>query len=280
MGFISNGMKDNILVFGKGFIGNRIKEEFGCELSDKKIYSFKDADGEVKKFRPRIIINCIGTIGRNVDDCELDLDKTLTANSFVPLILAEAALRNNIKLVHISTGCIYQFDYKKDKPITEDKDPDFFDLFYSRSKIYSELPLVRLSQKYPILIIRIRVPLDNRSHPKNLLDKLLKFQRIIDLPNSVTYIPDFIRALRHLLKIKAYGLYNVTNKGALRYLDLLGAYAEYAPAHKYEVINYKKLNLVRTNLILSTKKLENSGFKVRDIHEVLEECVKSYLKYS
>jgi len=87
----------------------------------------------------------------SVDDCELDKDATLSSNCFVPLILAEAALRNNIKLVHISSGCIYHYDYSKRKPITEDEPPDFFDLFYSRTKIYAERALEILSKSYNIL---------------------------------------------------------------------------------------------------------------------------------
>ena len=272
-------MNNKILILGRGFIGSRLAQEFDCEVSNKKIYSFKDADEEINKFRPGIIINCIGSTGRNVDDCELDKDKTLMANTFVPAILAEVALRNHIRLVHISSGCIYHFDYAKDHPIDEDRIPDYYELFYSRSKIYSEQALKVLAKKYPILIIRIRIPLDNRPHPKNLLTKLIKYKKVIDIPNSVTYIPDFIKASKHLMGIEARGIYNVVNKGALSYPELLDTYKRYVPDFEYEVIEYKKLSLNRTNLILSTEKLEKVGFKVRDIHEVLEECIKDYLKY-
>jgi biotin operon repressor len=43
-------------------------------------------------------------------------------------------------------------------------------------------------------------------------------------------------------------------------------------------MDLKKLGLSRTNLLLSTSKLEKSGFKVRNINSILEECVKEYLK--
>jgi 3,5-epimerase/4-reductase len=270
-------MKDKILILGKGFIGNRLQEGLDCELSDRRIYSYRDAEEEIRRFNPRTIINCIGHIGTNVDDCEKDLDKTLIANTFVPIILAEATLRNNIRLIHISSGCIYHYDYSKDSPIGEDKIPDFFELFYSRTKIYAEQPLSILSKKYPILIVRLRVPLDKKPHPRNLLTKLINYRKVIDIPNSITYIPDFISALAHLIKINARGIYNVVNKGALRYQALMEVYKKYAPDFKYEVIEFKKLNRVRTNIILSTEKLEKSGFKIRDIHEVLEECVQGYV---
>jgi len=273
-------MNNKILILGKGFIGQRLQESFNCNISDRKIYKFSDAEEEVKKYRPKIIINCIGHTGiSNVDDCELDKDRTIFANTFVPLLLAEVAIRNRIKLVHISSGCIYHFDYSKDKPIDEEAVPDFFDLFYSRSKIYADRSLKVLSSEFDVLIIRIRVPLDIKPHSKNLLTRLINYNRIIDVPNSVTYIPDFIKALRYLIRINARGIFNVVNKGGLRYPRLLETYKKYVPGYRYEFIDFKKLNLIRTNVVLSTKKLEKTGFKVRSINEVLEECVKEYLKY-
>jgi len=273
-------MKDKILIFGKGFIGDRILENFNCDVSLKRVNLFQDAQDEIAKYKPDIIINCIGFTGtNNVDGCELDKDKTLQANTFVPIILAEAALRNNIKLVHISSGCIYHYDYAKDKPIDEERMPDFFGLLYSRSKIYTERMLEVLSGQANILTIRIRIPLDVRPHQRNILTKLIHYKKVIDIPNSVTYIPDFIKALKYLIEIDAKGIYNVVNEGGLRYPELLEVYKKYVPDYFYEIVN---LNLVlkapRTNLILSTDKLKKAGFKVRKISEVLEECVQDYVK--
>jgi len=272
-------MNKNILILGKGFIGERLRKELDCAIDGSIINCFSDAEKLVKKYDPKIIINCIGITGRrNVDDCELEKDATLLANSFVPVILAEICLRNNIKLVHISSGCIFNYDYKKNKPIKEASRDYFFKLFYSRSKIYADRPLESLAQDYDILILRIRIPLSDARHPKNLLDKLIKYKKVIDLPNSVTYIPDFVRAIKHLIKINARGVYQIVNKGSLRYPKLMQVYQRYVPSFKYTVIDLAQTGLVRTNLLLSTAKLEKSGFKVRDINSVLEECVKGYLK--
>ncbi len=271
-------MKPRILIFGKGFIGERLAREFGAAVTERIILKLSDAQEEYDKHKPDIIINCIGFTGkRNVDDCELDKEMTLTANSFVPILLAEVALRNKIKLIHISSGCIYQYDYKKSKPITEDQVPYFFGLFYSRSKIYSERALEVLSKTYNILILRIRIPLDDRPNPKNIINKLINYRKVIDIPNSLTYIPDFVKATRHLIKIDARGIYNVVNKGGLRYPKLMEVYKKYVPEFEYTVIDHRKLGLVRTNLVMSTRKLEKSGFKVRKIEDILEECVKAYI---
>ena len=265
-----------ILILGKGFIGERLQRELDCSINGSMINCYSDAEKIIKKYSPKIIINCIGITGkRNVDDCELEKDATLFANSFVPVILAEVALRNNIKLVHISSGCIFNYDYKKDKPIKEESENYFFKLFYSRSKIYSERALEVLARDYNILILRIRIPLLNAVHSKNVLDKLIKYGQVIDVANSVTYIPDFIKAVKHLIKINACGTFNVVNKGGLRYINLMHVYQKYNPFFKFKVIPLKNLKLTRTNLILSTAKLEKTGFKVRNINSVLDECVRS-----
>jgi len=272
-------MNKKILILGKGFIGARLQRELNCAIDGSMINCFSDAQKLVKKYHPKIIINCIGITGKRcVDDCELEKDATLLANSYVPIILAEVSIRSNIKLVHISSGCIFNFNYKRDLPIKEGSQNYYFELFYSRSKIYSERAIEVLSKNYNILITRIRIPLLNANHPKNILDKLIKYKKVIDIPNSVTYIPDFIKAIKHLIKIDARGVYNVVNKGGLRYPKLMQVYQKYVPTLKFKMITLKKLGLVRTNLILSTSKLEKSGFKVRNINSILDECVKEYLK--
>jgi 3,5-epimerase/4-reductase len=111
-----------------------------------------------------------------------------------------------------------------------------------------------------------------------VLDKLLKYNQVIDIPNSVTYIPDFVKAIKHLIKIDARGVYNLVNKGGLRYPNLMKVYQKYVPAFKLQTIALNRLGLVRTNLLLSTRKLEKSGFRVRNINSILDECVKEYLK--
>ena len=273
-------MNKKILILGKGFIGSRLREELKCAITNKKIYSFYDAERIIKKHKPKILINCIGYTGKTrVDDCEIDKDKTLMAYTFVPILLAETALRNKIKFVQISSGCIYNYDYSFNRPIKEEEKPDYFNLFYSRSKIYSERALEIMCNNYDILIVRLRVPLDDRPHHKNLLTKIIEYKKVIDIPNSVTYIPDFLKALKHLIRIDARGIYNVVNSGGLRYGALLKVYKKYAPLFEYEITDLKKLKLRRTNLILSTKKLENTGFKVRNVYEVLEECVRNYIKF-
>ena len=271
--------KSDVLICGKGFIGGKLEAALGGRAVGTFIRSFADAERLVQKHRPRVLINAIGYTGvRNVDDCEKDKEGTLTANVFVPLWLAEACLRHGVKFVHISSGCIYRYDYKKDRPVTETRPPDYFDLFYSRTKIYAEQALLPLRARHNILIVRLRIPLDNVPHPKNILTKLLRYRKVIELPNSVTYVPDFVKALKFLLRRDARGVYNVVNKGAMRYADLLEAYRRLRPGFTYKKIRFRSLGLKRSNLIMSCRKLERAGFRMRPIRRVYEACVREYVR--
>jgi len=273
-------MPKNILILGKGYIGKRLQGELHCPITGQRIEQYSQIKALIEKHKPKIIINCIGHTGKNnVDGCEQNIDRTLLSNTYIPILLAEATKRHNIKLIHLSSGCIYNYTYGKSKPITEKIDPDYFTLFYSRSKIYSEYMLNKLSNFSDILMIRLRIPLDDRPHPRNLLNKLIKYRNVITLANSVTYIPDFIKAMKHLIKINAHGTFNITAKGALVYPDLLDEYQKYHPEFQYKTISLKQLKLERTNLILSTKKLEQSGYQPQHIKDVIPQCVKNFVSY-
>jgi 3,5-epimerase/4-reductase len=274
-------MNERTLIIGQGFIGRRLQEAWGCPASDKKIFSFKDAEDIIDEHRPQVVVNCVGYNGiKNVDDCDREPDKTFLNNTFIPVMLADLAIRRNFKLVQMSSGCIYHYDFKTQSPRTENDPPDYFDLAYSRSKIACEKALLALAPRLNTLIVRLRIPLDDRPHPRNILDRLVQFKKVIRVPNSVTYVPDFIAALEHLIKIDARGLFNVVNKGVLLYPELLDVYKKAVPEFAYEVIDFEKLAIKRTNVVLSTEKLEKTGFKLRNIKEVFEECVQNHLAYS
>ncbi len=271
-------MSKNVLIFGKGFIGERLYRSLNCAITDQKVYRYEDLQKEIDKYKPDVVINAIGVTGKNnVDDCEREFDRTITANTFVPILFAEAAFRNKIKLVHLSSGCIYHYKYGTQRPVPETLIPDFYDLYYSRSKIYAELVLNEMAKRQNILTLRIRIPLDNRPHPKNILNKLIQYKTVIDIPNSVTYIPDFVEWVKKLIQKDARGLFNTVNKGGLRYPELMKIYKKYVPGFEYTVLPMKKFKLKRTNLVMSTQKLEKAGVKVRKIQEVLDECVRAYV---
>lgn len=263
--------KRDILVFGgKGFIGSHFKQ---CLQDEHHIYYIKEILNGIDKYKPKVIINAIGATGEgNTDDCEDDIDGTLKSNSLLPLCFAEAAIRRNIKLVHISSGCLYQTRAYK---INETEAPDFFDLFYSRSKIYAEVALESLSRsnKANILIVRPRIPFSGEVTKKNLFTKLMKFDKVIDFPNSLTSLEDFAKAVYHLIDRDCRGIYNVVNDPPLSYVQIMD---HLKPGEDIKTMPLSELKTPRTNIGLSIEKLASTGFKMRDSFEAAVEAVKKF----
>jgi 3,5-epimerase/4-reductase len=260
-----------ILIIGNGWIGNRLKDHFKADILNERVTNLNNLDKAISERKPEVLINCIAHTDLNGRDKEA----TLFSNSFVPLLAAEVCIKYKIRLVHLSSGCLFT---TTNWPITEEYLPNFFDLPYTRSKIYSESALSSMAKEFGFLILRIRLPLDNKPHPRNILTKLIKYKKVIDEPNSITYIPDFMNAIDYLLKDYRTGVYNVVNDGVLRYPHLLEVYKQFKPDFKYEVIKIENLGVNRPSLILSNEKLcLESKWTARNINSVLEECVEDYI---
>lgn len=268
------------LIFGKGFFGNRFHNFLeNSVLSDARINCAKDAEDEINRVEPDVVINCIGITGKpNIDWCEDHKAETLFGNVTVPLLLLEACQRTGVKLVHMSSGCIYAGD-NNGRGFSEDDEPNFFGSFYSRTKIYAEKAL----KEFDVLQVRVRIPLDIYSSPKNLIDKLTAYKKILDTDNSITYVPDFLVIVKQLMEKNATGVFNVVNKGPLRYPYLIGLYKEMVDKDfEYETITPEQLDVMvkapRANCVLSVEKLEKIGIDVRPVNDAVKECLEKYKK--
>src|SRR5258706_12413698 len=60
------------------------------------------------QYKPTCLINTIGYCGvRNIDDCEVDKEKTLTSNTIIPIMIANECEKQGIHFIHIGSGCCY-----------------------------------------------------------------------------------------------------------------------------------------------------------------------------
>lgn len=274
-----------ILILGNGFLGNRLYNYFRDNredviLSDERIgpvITYKEIKNLINKYNPESVLTCIGKTGRpNVDWCESNKESTFFSNVTIPTFIAEVCNDMNIRMLHLGSGCIYEGD-NEGKGYSEDDEPNFRGSFYSRTKIYSEQIL---SGYKDILQLRIRIPVDNRPGDRNLIDKLLKYNKVINEQNSITYIPDFLKIVTELMDRKEIGIYNIVNEGSIGHKEILGLYKEIVdPEFKMpEFIEIEELDTIakRSNCILSTKKLEDIGIKVRDVREAIRECMYIY----
>lgn len=89
--------------------------------------------GLLERVQPDIVVNCIGVIKQ--DPAVQDASRTIALNSLFPHLLAEACGERNMRMIHISTDCV--FSGRKGKYVESDN-PDPVDL-YGRSKLLGEV---------------------------------------------------------------------------------------------------------------------------------------------
>jgi len=275
-----------ILIIGKGYLGIRCTKTWEKDnqviLSDKKIEIVQDVEKLINEHSPDVLLSAAGVVGRpNVDWCETHPMETIKGNTVLPIIIAEACKNKNIYMLHMATGCAFYGKSSHDGPWTEE-DYGNPEVVYTKSKFAVDLALSALPN---VGIARVRMLLDSKPHPANLLDKLSKYEKIIDVENSITIVDDMIDVFYQLLEKKAEGIFHVTNPGSIKHKEIMALYKKYVdPNHKNEWIKEDelvKLELVdkrRSSNILTSLNLPKFGIKMRPIKEAAEDTIKKYAK--
>ena len=176
-------MNAKIIIFGSsGCLAQHIGENLNKGGYNLKKISRKNFDyinnnnklfNVVKKFKPRVIINCAAM--SELDKCRADPKKAYEINTIFPYKLGILSKTINAVLIHFSTDAV--FDGKKNTIYTIN-DKALPDTVYGQSKIAGE----KLIDFYDKSVI-IRLPLLYGKHHKKqiigiLLDKLKKGKKI------------------------------------------------------------------------------------------------------
>ncbi len=271
---------NNYLLFGNGWIGNKFKDYLKAPLSFADITNTTAVNEAIESNKPSVIINCAGKTGKpNIDWCEDHSLETFISNVQGPLTLANICRERDIHFVHISSGCIYTGD-NNGQGYSETDTPNYFGSFYSRSKIMAE----ELLKSYSLLTLRLRMPVDKAPHGRNLITKLVKYQRVINVPNSLSMVDDFLYASKLLMEKERTGIYNIVNPGALGHVKILELYKEIVdPSYTFSLMSTEELRKItksgRSNCILSTKKLESEGIILPPIENAIRDCLIHYKNY-
>ncbi|MBT5016320.1 sugar nucleotide-binding protein [Candidatus Peregrinibacteria bacterium] len=273
-----------ILIYGKGYLGHKFYEYLQAQ-GEEAIWGSADIGNlelvraDLKEHSPDTILNCAGKTGRpNVDWCEDHQDETFYSNVTGPLVLMKAAQETDTHLAHLGSGCIYQGD-NDGKGFSEKDTPNFYGSFYSQTKAWSD----QMMKNFPVLILRLRMPIDANPGPRNFISKITKYDKVINIPNSMTVVEDLLPATHELLKKYATGTYNMTNPGAIDHETILDMYTEIVdPSFTYEIISLQELEkhikAPRSNCILDASKLANEGIKMRPVEEAIRDCLEKGFK--
>ena len=274
-----------ILLFGStGFIGSHLKEALtakGYKVADPRIEirNLDEVRKTIEKEKPDYIINATGMTGKpNVDWCEEHPVETYSVNVGGSLNIAVAALEHDIKVTQMSSGCVYDGD-NNGKGWSETDKPNFFGSMYSRSRVASEMAL----KDFPnVLQLRVRIPILGKPHPKNLIDKLLKYPKMINIVNSCTVIEDFVPAAIQMMEMGKTGVMNMTNIGAMDHKAIMTMYKEIVdPAFELNIMDPEEQTSLckrRSNCMLSTDKREKLGVHMPPLKESLKKVLESYKK--
>ena len=267
-----------IITGGNGFLGGYFKRSLPHAFVPSLDISDTNAVGDlIKEYKADILINCAGKTGRpNVDWCEDNKMATLRSNVTGPLVLLERCLESKTQLVHIGSGCIYDAHVNLlhgnlRRCFSETDEPNFEGSFYSRTKSLADKAL----RDFPVLNLRLRMPFDGSPSPRNLIVKLAGYKRVLNEANSMTYIPDFIRAALTLTALGSTGTFNVVNGGVISPWEVMCMYKEIInPEHSFEALRLDDLPMVtraaRSNCALHNYKLESLGIPMLDVRKAME----------
>ena len=269
-----------ILVYGgKGWIGS----QFVKLLHDKKINYYvgeSRADdtisltNEINKINPTHVISFIGRthgkIGEKVYSTidyleeEGKLVENIRDNLYSPLLLAEICNIRNIHYTYLGTGCIFKYDeehpYGKEENGFDSKSlPNFFGSSYSIVKGFTD----RIMQLYSAntLNLRIRMPITNEKNPRNFITKIVNYEKICSVPNSMTVLPDLLPVIIDMMKTGITGTINFTNPGLISHNEILEMYREIVdPEFTWQNFSQEEQRKIlaadRSNNCLDTTSLE------------------------
>ena len=224
------------LVFGgkSGWIGQQMvallqTDGLRVASADSRLDDAASMHAELDLLKPAFVLNCAGLTGRpNVDWCEDHKLEVIRVNVTGTQALIDACFTRNIHITNFATGCIFEYDAAH--PIgsgigfTEDDKPNFFASFYSLTKGMVE----QTSRFYPnMLLLRVRMPLSDDLNPRNFITKISKYEKVVNVPNSMTILTDCLPAALSMAKRKLTGVYNFTNPGVISHNQILDLYKQY-----------------------------------------------------
>lgn len=281
-----------ILILGKsGYVSKRFQEFFTKLSVPFEVQSLRcndlTVDEVIDSGNYTFVINCIAYTGKpNIDECEFNKYLTLRLNSLLPLTIGIACDKRKIPMAHISTGCVYN-GYKEGGWLEDIDEPtasfitNYKCSWYAASKSFGEH---LVGDSVPMHYIwRLRMPFNNVDEDKNLLSKFLKYGNILDVPNSITNLDEFVYNcyMAYIMKVP-YGIYNMVNTDPIVPSKILDIAKECGieigeKNFQYSIEEFDKMQKTpRSNCILSTEKIERVGITFLSTTDSVRKCFTNW----
>lgn len=123
--------------------------------------------------------------------------------------------------------------------------------------------------------LRVRMPISSDlSNPRNFIAKIVKYDKVVNIPNSMTILDELLPISIEMAKRNLSGIWNFTNPGAVSHNEILEMYREYIdPSYTWKNFNLEEQSKVivapRSNNELDASKLKNEFPELLSIKESL-----------
>lgn len=172
----------------------------------------------LRRHAPDIVINTAAY--HKVDECEVNVEKTVAVNTHGVRNLALACKEQDCALLHMSTDYVFGGDAKRRTPYTETDIPSPINA-YGIAKLAGEYFVRYILDRHWIVRSQWLYGVAGASGKGgNFVELMLRLARegrdikvVDDQVGSPTYTADLARKLAQLVKTDHYGLYHITNKG-------------------------------------------------------------------
>jgi 3,5-epimerase/4-reductase len=280
------GNKYTVLVYGgaNGWIGQQVvemlaKDGHTVEVGRARLENTDAVRAEFDLYRPQRVINCAGVTGRpNVDWCESNRQQTVRVNVLGTVALADLCWQRQIHLTNFATGCLYSGDTATE--FSESDAPNFVGSAYSRSKALAER-LIFDEGNYGsvVLQLRLRMPISDDLNARSFVTKISRYERVVDVANSVTVLHDLLPIGLDLCLRGFTGIYNFVNPGHVSHNQVLALYKKHvAPDFQWRNFTVEEQSRIlkagRSNCVLSTAKLLAEYPDIPHAHEAVENCMR------
>ena len=278
------------LVFGgkTGWVGQKLialLQSNGSTVAaaNSRLEHSQDVAKELDEYRPTHVLNAAGLTGRpNVDWCETHKEETTRVNVIGTLSLIDLCAQRNIHITNFATGCICHYDALNHQEgdghgFTEEDAPNFAGSFYSKTKTVVEDVIVSTGYTH-VLQLRLRMPISDDLHHRSLVTKITKYEKVVNIPNSMTVLYDMLPIAVALAGAKITGVHNFTNPGAISHNEILTMYRDLVrPDFTWKNFTLEEHDKVvvakRSNNELDSSKLALSckqvGTELLEIHEAV-----------
>jgi len=252
-----------ILFFGgNGWIGSQFLEYLKKQENIDIILTNARADHEtlikdlILLHSPTHIISFIGrTHGEGINNSDYlekegKLVENICDNLYAPLVLSILAEKNNIHFTYIGTGCIFNEEEPESRLFYETDRPNFFDSSYSIVKGFTDR-LMKFNTN--TLNLRIRMVINSQINNRNLITKLVNYEKICSNSNSMSVLPTLYPIIFDMMKKKTTGTINLVNPNYITHNEILEMYKEIVD----EKFEWKKFTKEEQNNILKSKRCNN-----------------------